>query len=238
MLTAAFLSSTGYIVTFPAQWSPRTDLLLLRAGFAGTCLARGGARPCTDVISAFPPRVLPMSDSPDLHDDAPARRTLFLAAWLLMLVPFVQAASQIWPLQLGNIQWRFGAANALSSVLLLPFLGLSLLLVLARSLERQGLARLVGSLAALFCLGILGSVVLFVLDAQELKSIVSSQMAGQFTMTTARVALVSVLFVFGFLLLAVFGFASLGHQRKDAARKTRRAETEGPESDSPLIVGR
>jgi cytochrome bd-type quinol oxidase subunit 2 len=179
-----------------------------------------------------------MSDSPDLHDDAPARRTLFLAAWLLMLVPFVQAASQIWPLQLGNIQWRFGAANALSSVLLLPFLGLSLLLVLARSLERRGLARLVGSLAALFSLGIAGAVVVFVLDAEELKSIVSSQMAGQFTSTTARVALVSVLFVFGFLLLAVFGFASIGHQRKDVARKARRAETEAPDSDSPLIVGR
>jgi hypothetical protein len=110
--------------------------------------------------------------------------------------------------------------------------------VLARSLERRGLARLVGSLAALFSLGIAGAVVLFVLDAQELKSIVSSQMAGQFTSTTARVALVSVLFVFGFLLLAVFGFASIGHQRKDVARKARRAETEAPDSDSPLIVGR
>lgn len=179
-----------------------------------------------------------MSDSPDLHDDAPVRRTLFLAAWLLMLVPFVQASAQIWPLQLGNIQWRFGAANALSSVLLLPFLGLSLLLVLARSLERRGLARLVGSLAALFSLGITGAVVLFVLDAQELKSIVSSQMAGQFTTTTARVGFVSVLFAFGFLLLAVFGFASIRHQQKDVARKARRADAEAPDSDSPLIVGR
>ena len=89
-----------------------------------------------------------MSDFLNLHDDSPLRRVLYLAAILLIGVPCLQAGSQLWPLQLGNIQWRFGAANALSSVLLLPFLGLSTLLAVSRALESRGVSRVVGGIAA------------------------------------------------------------------------------------------
>lgn len=182
-----------------------------------------------------------MSDFLDLHDDNVSRRVLFVVALLMIGVPFVQSIAQIWPLQLSNIQWRFGAANALSSVLLLPFLGLSLLLVMARGLEQSGLARLVGAVAALFTLGLLASVAVFVLDAQELKTIVSSQMTAQFNSTTLRVGAISVIFVLAFALLTIFSFSAMpgGSGAGKSSKRAGASKSEAAEDDAPgLIIGR
>ena len=177
-----------------------------------------------------------MSEFLDLHDDNVSRRVLFAVALLMIAVPCVQSLTQIWPLQLSNIQWRFGAANALSSILLLPFLGLSLLLVMARGLERTGLARTVGAASALFTLGLLPCIAGFVLDAQELKTLVPTQMSAQFTNTTIRVGLTSVVFLLAYGLLTVFGFSAMpgGGSAKGRKRAASDSSTDAP----GLIVGR
>ncbi|MDQ8163170.1 MAG: hypothetical protein P3C10_11365 [Gemmatimonadota bacterium] len=175
-----------------------------------------------------------MSDSLDLHADPMVRRVLFVAAILLVTVPFLQAGSQLWPLQLSNIQWRFGAANALSSVLLLPFLGLTLLLLLSRTLHGAWLAKTIGVIATCFTLGLLASTALFVLDAQELKTIVNSAMMNTFTMTTIRVGLISGVFLIAFALLALAGFTSSGSRPAGTVKKGEKRAEEG----AGLIVGR
>lgn len=178
-----------------------------------------------------------MSDFLDLHDDAVSRRVLFTIAALLVAIPFVQAGAQIWPLQLTNIQWRFGAANALSSILLLPFIGLSVLLLLARGLENRGLARLVGALSAIFTIGLLGSLVVFVLDSQELKTIVSTQMSAQFNSTTLRVGFVTVMFVFAFALLTLSAFAAIGGAtRRPAKNAPKSAPKSGKDADEDMMI--
>jgi hypothetical protein len=180
-----------------------------------------------------------MSDFLDLHDDNVSRRVLFVVALLMIGVPFIQSLAQIWPLQLSNIQWRFGAANALSSILLLPFLGLALLLVIARGLERTGLARLVGATSAVFTLGLLACLAVFVLDAQELKTIVSTQMSAQFTSTTIRVGLVSGVFLVAFALLTLFGFSSMpGGSSAKGSKRTATPKTDSSDDAPGLIVGR
>ena len=178
-----------------------------------------------------------MSDFLDLHDDSVSRRVLFVVSLLMIVIPLVQSLTQIWPLQLSNIQWRFGAANALSSILLLPFLGLALLLVMARGLERSGLARVVGAVSAIFTLGLLPCIAVFVLDAQELKTIVSTQMTAQFTNTTIRVGLVSMVFLVAYGLLTVFGFSAMprGGSAKGAKRPSSKSDSS---DDTPgLFVG-
>ena len=47
-----------------------------------------------------------------LEEDAPARRLAYVGALLLIIIPFLQAGQQLWPLQLGDIRWRFQAASA------------------------------------------------------------------------------------------------------------------------------
>jgi hypothetical protein len=187
-----------------------------------------------------------MSDFLDLHEDATVRRVLYLGAILLLVVPFVQAGSQLWPVQFSNIQWRFGAANAFSAVLLLPFLGITLLLVIGRALESRAVSRTASVLALLFTVGLAASFVVFVLDALQLKTIVSTQMEGAFRATAARVGIVTSLFIFAFAFLTVAGFKAPRSSayrnapapRKSASPRQRETEESGDDSAPGLIVGR
>ncbi len=177
-----------------------------------------------------------MSDFLNLHDDSPLRRVLYLGAILLIGIPFIQAGSQLWPLQLGNIQWRFGSANALSSVLLLPFLGLSMLFLLSRALESTTLSRVVGGVSSLLAIGLLGSLVIFFSDASELRAIVNSQMLATFKTTTLRVGTVTALFLIAFAVLAQAGFSSPA--RKAAPGRKAEKKSEKPTDEGVgLIVG-
>lgn len=143
-----------------------------------------------------------MSDFFRLEDDAPARRIVYIGALLLIAVPLVQVGSQIWPLQLSNIQWRFTAANSLSAVLLLPFLGATLMFLTARATESRGLSRVIGALVALFAIGLVASTVLFVLDGLQLKTIVQSRQMDQFNIAMVRVGVLSLIFSIAYGMLA------------------------------------
>ncbi|MEO7521595.1 MAG: hypothetical protein ABIW79_07240 [Gemmatimonas sp.] len=169
-----------------------------------------------------------------LEDDAPARRMLLASALLLVFVPTVQAVSQIWPLQLTNIQWRFFAANALSSILLLPFLGLVLLLVLARMVASRRLAMTVAIASAVLTILLLVSMVLFVLDGLQLKAIITSAQMAMFKNQFARVLLVTSMFVVTFAMLALASFKT---PRGLVAASRRNAPKEAEEG-ADLIVGR
>jgi hypothetical protein len=175
-----------------------------------------------------------MPDLIRLEDDAPARRVVYAGALLLVVIPFVQAVSQLWPLQLGNIQWRYAAANALSSVLLLPFLGLMMLLLLARAFESRRLSTVVGAVSALFALLLAGSLVLFALDALQLKTIVTSQQMAGFQNASIRVGLVTLIFTVTFSLLALAGFRTPKTIAPTPAKRGVKQAQEG----AGLIVGR
>ncbi len=180
-----------------------------------------------------------MSDFLDLHDDPSLRRVLFLGAILLIVVPFVQAGSQLYPMSFGNIQWRFGAANAMSAVLLLPYLGLGLLLIIARSMESGSMAKSVGVISGLFAAGLAASFVVFILDALQLKTIVSTQQEGAFKASAARIAIVTVLFAVAFVVLALAGFNSpRGSVMRSAPARRSRADEADSDNASGLIVGR
>ena len=171
-----------------------------------------------------------------LEDDAPLRRVLYVSAFLLILVPFVQALSSpgMLPLQLGSIPWRFGAANQLSSVLLLPYLGLALMLFVARSVGSRAATITVGVLAAIFTLGLAASGLLFVLDGLQLKKIVQSAQVAAFNQVFVRVSLMTVVFTVVFALLAVAALRKPKGTRAPVKKGVKQAVDDGP----GLIVGR
>jgi hypothetical protein len=177
-----------------------------------------------------------MSESFHLDDDAPLRRVLYLCGVLLLIVPFLQASATpgFLPLQLSNIPWRFGAANALSSVLLLPFLGLSLMLFVARTVQSRAVTLSVGATSALFTLGLIGSVLLFVMDGLQLKKIVNSGQSAAFNMAFVRIGLITSLFIIVFALLTFAAFRTPKRTARPAVKKNVKVADEGV----GLIVGR
>lgn len=146
-----------------------------------------------------------MSDFLDVHDDAATRRLLITAALLLIAIPLLQAGAQIWPLKPNEIRWRFDAAANLTSVLIFPFLGMAVLQLLGRALESRGLSLTMTILSGLMTAGLVASVIVFALDAIQLKTIVNSQMLSAFTMTSLRVGLTATLFAVGFLMVTLVG---------------------------------
>ena len=160
-----------------------------------------------------------MSDFLNLRDDRSARRVVYVSAFLLITVPFLQAGAQLWPLQLGNVQWRYSAANALSSVLLLPYLGLVLLILLSRAIESRNLAKAVGVGSAVVVLGLLASLTVFALDAVQLKAIVNSSVMSSFETTTVRV-----------------GVVTTGPRRRKSSSSQR--HTRRPDEDEGRSIGR
>lgn len=165
-----------------------------------------------------------MTDSLRLEDDATARRLLYTGGLLLVVIPFLQTGQAMWPLHLGDIKWRFGAANALSAVLLLPFLGMTLMALVARASENKGISRVLGAVAALFVIGLLGSLVLFALDALQLKTIVSSQAMQPFETTSLRVIIVTLIFTCAFFLLMVSAFKNSRSDMPKAKKGVKKAE--------------
>jgi len=142
----------------------------------------------------------------NLEEDAPARRLAYLSAFLLIFVPMVQATSQLWPLQLGNIQWRFQAAGALSGVLMLPFLGMAIMALIARATDARGVSKVIGVISALTAVILAASLALFILDALQLKTIVQSRAMETFKIGSVRVGLVTTLFTVLFAILAMTAF--------------------------------
>lgn len=174
-----------------------------------------------------------MSEFFNIEDDAPLRRVLYATAFLLIVIPFLQAISQLLPLKLASIEWRFLAANPLSSVLLLPFLGLLLLLLMARTLASRGLSLFVGVVSAFFALVLAASLVLFILDGLQLKAIVNSAQMANFQNTFARVAVVSVIFTVVFAMMAVAALKA----PKGSPMSTKKGVKQADEGVG-LIVGR
>ena len=180
------------------------------------------------------PSLFQMPDSFRLEDDAPLRRVLYIAAVILIAIPTVQVVSQLWPLQLVSIQWRFGAANAFSAILMLPFMGVALLLNLARATDSRGFSRLIGATSGLIAVVLAASTVLFILDALQLKTIVQSRMLDQFTSTMYRVAILSTVFfiAFGILALSAFSFP-----KSNKAAQVKGAASKKADDGVGLIVG-
>jgi hypothetical protein len=166
-----------------------------------------------------------------LEDDAPARRLLYTMAVLMVLMPVLTAGQALWPLQLWNIRWRFDAASALSSILLLPFLGLSLMVLISRVTEDKNVPRVVGAISAILVIGLLGSLVLFALDALQLRTVVPTAQEQTFQKISIRVVVSTILFTVGFSLLMITAFKS---SRTAAAILRKGAKAE---ANSGLIVG-
>lgn len=169
----------------------------------------------------------------NLEEDGPARRLAYLAAFVLFFVPLIQATSQLWPLQLGNIQWRYQAAGALSSVLMLPFLGLALGTLIARYTESTGMSRAIGIVAAIFAVGLAASLILFILDALQLKAIVQSRAMEQFQMASIRVSLITTLFTVLFAILAMTAL----RPPKGEATSARGKKVEEEDTGVGLLIG-
>jgi hypothetical protein len=139
-----------------------------------------------------------------------------------MVIPVADLISTAWPIQAGTLRWRYGFLGLLANVLLTPMLGAMLASLAAHQLRHLGLLRGVSGLylAAVLLLG--GALVVFVLDAMQLRPDIAAQ---QITNYRAGAAIASGKYVLGMVGLAWLGVAGFGAAAAVRADEGRRRST-------------
>lgn len=166
--------------------------------------------------------------SPRLRDPQPTRALLgavYPVATLLVVLPLFDLASTAWPVQVGNLQWRYGFLGLLSNFIVTPMLGATAAAFAAAELRHR---RVLQTLAVLFLISALvlgGAGAAFVLDAIQLRAQLANQIIPNFRTT---VLLACVKYLVGGLGLVGLAFG--------AWRTARAARSVSPRPRDPATV--
>jgi hypothetical protein len=109
----------------------------------------------------------------------------YLVVFLLIVVPLLEVVLSVWPLRWGQTNWRFGTVGVLSQALITPLLGVVLVVAAAYYLEQRRLLNTISLLAGLAGLFLLVALVLFPLDALEMRARVRPESKSAFDASSA-----------------------------------------------------
>lgn len=151
-------------------------------------------------------------------------------AFILVLLPISDIAIGLFPLQLGNIQWRVGAVGLVSGVMLLPTVGLFLALAVAHAADHFWTRRLLAISAIILGLIFLVVLVLFALDLVQVRREIPEQAHRAFDMAAVKG---SVMLLAEAIVFMIFGIASI---KADRAR--RRTDRSGQSTRNTMVVNR
>jgi MFS family permease len=139
---------------------------------------------------------------------------VYLFMFLLAVWPMVDLLSSAWPPQPGNLQWRYGFMGITAAFLHTPILAGLLAMVFAFLLGHTGALRFLSILAVAVALGFLIILILFPLDALQLRSVTPAERLPQFQVGAAIVELKHLTALVTLLLLGVGGWRTAGSLAK------------------------
>jgi hypothetical protein len=124
---------------------------------------------------------------------------------MLVFVPVLDIAMSVWPPQVAEVGWRFGAAGLFSRAVLLPLLGLLLLFAVALDARRAGFLSALAWLAAGGCLVLVGVTALFTLDGLQMRAQVVEELKVGWLVNMAGALLKYLIGAVGLALFAQVG---------------------------------
>ena len=145
---------------------------------------------------------------------------LYPLAAVLIILPLADIAIGLIPPRFHELQWRVGAIGLVSGAMLFPLLGFFLATVAAHVLEHRWAQRLLAALYAILGLLFLILVVLFALDAIQIRKDINPQHLTKYDLAAAKGVLMQVLLALMLLTLSVVSF----RQSRAAHRRQQRAQ--------------
>jgi hypothetical protein len=113
-------------------------------------------------------------------------RPIYLIALLLVLTPVADFLTNVWPIQPGEMRWRFGSTAVLAGFLFTPIIGALFAAVLAMFMEQKVLLRTIGVLCVATAAVLVLMTAVFAFDTLQLKRGVPPDNMGQFKMAAIR----------------------------------------------------
>lgn len=141
----------------------------------------------------------------------------YLVAAAMILIPLADAMTSLWPWNVGDARWRFGAVGLVSNALLIPSLGLLLAFVVAASRGQRLLVRSIGIMGFVGAGLCVLAIVFFALDALQTRSQVRPNMLVSFNVASITAALKTALAGATFL---AFGFSGWRSSRGPSAKSS------------------
>ena len=147
-------------------------------------------------------------------------RRVRIPGYLIMATMLIGPIVDLWirssPMRIHSPAWRLGLLSAGASTIAMPLLALFVMFAIAAAAEDRGVSYLVSSLAAAAAgLCVLAAGV-FILDALQMKGQVQANLADNYSVGTAWVAIRLLVSAAIFLVLAVSAFRTAG----SASRRT------------------
>ena len=162
-----------------------------------------------------------MSHTGTMEQSAKSRalaKVVYLVGIVLILNPLTDAIISAGTPQWGNVQWRFGAAGFLMNALLLPIVGATAILVVAHVQGSFRVQRAVAVVSGVAGIALVLTLVLFLLDALQLREIVQPRILRRFDATMIRMLITDLL-----LAAALFALARTGWRISRTSRHLRSA---------------
>ncbi len=142
---------------------------------------------------------------------------VYFVAFLLVAISKMDYLSNVWPLRLGDVQWRYGSIGLLAGFLLTPLLGFLMAMVAAAILDHRIVLRVISIVGLLTGAFLLLAVPLFSLDALQLRGTVPSDASSLYDVGSLKAFIkqLTIGVAFGWL-----GWAGI-RATKDSGRKKR-----------------
>jgi len=165
------------------------------------------------------------ADSLDLR---PLAWPLYAMAAMLIVIPFVEMGAQVgWTLRPDVLNWRTGTVGIFSSMIVTPTLGLLLAVVTAFYYNHRWAQIGLTALAALAALACSAALILFTLDALQLRPAVAQQMQRPFTIAIVKAAINFGITSLTLAIMAVGAFRTLRRRQKAVVAPRPRPATPG-----------
>lgn len=117
-----------------------------------------------------------------------ANRWLTVAGYLLALylifVPLFETTIAVWPLGVGDRQWRYGAVGLYTQTMMTPLLGLLIALGIALYVRNRGMIRAIAVVGGAAAAVTLLSIPIFLIDAVQIRGDVDANAVTAVNVTT------------------------------------------------------
>jgi len=155
---------------------------------------------------------------------------LYPLAALLASFPAVDLALRVSPPQLGSLQWRFTVVGLLFGNFGTILIGFGLAGLIAAICGHRSFLRALGYVAMVFAMLAVALVVLFLLDAVQMRQVVNAN-----AKRTVLIAALGALYTAG---LGIFAFIAIGRGALSATRRgTAAGAPRRAKAGAPLVVG-
>lgn len=169
-----------------------------------------------------------MTDTSIQRTERIAASAYFLGIQFLAL-PVVDYVMNVWPIQMGAVNWRYGAAGLAGGFLLTPLLGFLILLGTALAFGHRRAQKAVGVLGALVGVALLLVSAILVFDALQLRGAVDDTAKWMFDAGVFKALVKNIAGGLFCILIAIGAF-----KRDDGVAQAAKGGRSAPD---PLIVG-